>query len=78
MIPESQGSISDDAGEHAARHLSQYGGLKEVQAHLRHARATTTLDIYIKEIPAAVRTAVEKLDAILTSGDQDSEDNDVK
>jgi integrase len=41
-------------------HLSQYGGVKEVQAHLRHARATTTLDIYIQEIPAAVPAAVEK------------------
>ncbi len=55
-------------------HLSQYGGVKEVQAHLRHARATTTLDIYIQEIPAAVRTAVEKLDAILTNADQTSDD----
>ncbi|MDQ2777533.1 MAG: tyrosine-type recombinase/integrase [Acidobacteriota bacterium] len=48
-----------------ATHLSQYGGIKEVQAHLRHARATTTLDIYIQEIPVAVRQAVEKLDEIL-------------
>ncbi len=55
-------------------HLSQYGGVKEVQAHLRHARATTTLDIYIQEIPAAVRAAVEKLDAILTNADQTSDD----
>ncbi|MFL6449058.1 MAG: tyrosine-type recombinase/integrase [Bryobacteraceae bacterium] len=53
-------------------HLSQYGGVKEVQAHLRHARATTTLDIYIQEIPAAVRSAVEKLDSILTSSDDNS------
>lgn len=48
-------------------HLSQHGGVKEVQAHLRHARATTTLDIYIQEIPASVRTAVEKLDETLAS-----------
>jgi integrase len=46
-------------------HLSQHAGVKEVQAHLRHARATTTLDIYIQEIPEAVRTAVEKLDKAL-------------
>jgi integrase len=53
-------------------HLSQHGGVKEVQAHLRHARATTTLDIYIQEIPASVRKAVEKLDAVLinTTADQ--------
>lgn len=59
-------------------HLSQYGGVKEVQAHLRHARATTTLDIYVQEIPAAVRTAVEKLDAILTNFEDHSGDDEVK
>ena len=34
-------------------------GVKEVQAHLRHSRATTTLEVYIQEIPEAVRQAVE-------------------
>jgi integrase len=57
-----------------ATHLSQYGGVKEVQAHLRHARATTTLDIYIQEIPVAVRDAVEKLDAILAGVPTETED----
>ncbi len=47
--------------------MSQYGGVKEVQAHLRYARATTTLDISIQEIPASVRIAVEKLDETLAS-----------
>jgi integrase len=50
-----------------ATHLSQFGGIKEVQAHLRHARATTTLDIYIQEIPKAVRDAVESLDAAVAN-----------
>jgi integrase len=44
-----------------ATHLSQYGGVKEAQAHLRHSRATTTLEVYIQEIPDAVRRAVEEL-----------------
>jgi integrase len=57
-----------------ATHLSQYGGVKEVQAHLRHARATTTLDIYILEIPLSVREAVEKLDGILASAPTKLED----
>ena len=48
-----------------ATHLSQHGGIKEVQAHLRHSRATTTLDVYIQEIPKAVRDAVERLDAAM-------------
>jgi integrase len=50
-----------------ATHLSQHGGIKEVQAHLRHARATTTLDVYIQEIPRAVREAVESLDAAVAN-----------
>jgi integrase len=45
--------------------LSQHGGAKEVQAHLRHSRATTTLEAYIQEVPEAVRNAVERLDAVL-------------
>jgi integrase len=45
--------------------LSQHGGVKEVQAHLRHSRATTTLEVYIQEVPEAVRNAVERLDAVL-------------
>ena len=50
-----------------ATHLSRYDGVKEVQAHLRHSRATTTLDFYIQEILDAVRRAVEELDTVLTS-----------
>jgi hypothetical protein len=46
-----------------------------VQAHLRHSRATTTLEVYIQEIPDAVRRAVEELDALLTSSEtQDDEE----
>jgi integrase len=58
-----------------ATHLSQYGGVKEVQAHLRHSRATTTLEVYIQEIPEAVRQAVEDLDAALTISDVDDDQN---
>jgi integrase len=57
-----------------ATHLSQYGGVKEVQAHLRHSRATTTLEVYIQEIPDAVRQAVEDLDSALTISDEEKED----
>jgi integrase len=46
-------------------HLIKHGSVKEVQAHLRHSRATTTLDLYIQEIPKAVRDAVESLDSSL-------------
>ena len=47
-----------------ATHLSKHGNIKEVQAHLRHSRATTTLDVYVQEIPEAVRQAVEGLDSV--------------
>ena len=57
-----------------ATHLSQYGGVKEVQAHLRHSRATTTLEVYIQEIPDAVRQAVEDLDAALISSGEEKKD----
>jgi len=49
-------------------------GVKEVQAHLRHSRATTTLDVYIQEIPDAVRSAVERLDAMLTTPPRNEEE----
>lgn len=32
--------------------------MKDVQAHLRHASITTTGNIYVQEIPASVRSAV--------------------
>lgn len=37
------------------------GSIKDAQAHLRHANATTTLQIYTKAIPDSVRAAVEEL-----------------
>lgn len=38
---------------------------KDIQAHLRHAQASTTMDIYVQEIPASVRRSVEGLDRAL-------------
>lgn len=40
----------------------RHGNLKDIQAHLRHARATTTLEVYVQAVPASVRAAVESLD----------------
>jgi len=42
-------------------YLQQHGNIKVAQEHLRHARATTTLGIYTKEIPESVKRAVESL-----------------
>lgn len=49
-----------------ATYLQSHGTVKDVQAHLRHASATTTLGVYVQEIPASVRAAVEALDAALS------------
>ncbi len=61
-----------------ATHLSKHGGIKEVQAHLRHSRATTTLDVYIQEIPESVREAVESLDLVFADAKTKTEDNKTK
>jgi integrase len=60
-----------------ATHLSKHGSVKEVQAHLRHSRATTTLEVYIQEIPEAVRAAVESLDSVLANSNQDEPEEQV-
>lgn len=52
-----------------ATYLQKSGGVKDVQAHLRHAQASTTLGVYVQEIPESVRAAVESLDCLL-SGQQ--------
>jgi hypothetical protein len=58
-------SNSDGLSAHLATYLSWHGNIKEVQAHLRPARAITTLDVYVQEIPQEVWAAVEVLDAYL-------------
>ncbi|MCC6591634.1 MAG: site-specific integrase [Bryobacterales bacterium] len=49
-----------------ATYMQKHGTVKDVQAHLRHASATTTVGVYMKEIPASVRAAVEELDRVLS------------
>ena len=48
-------------------YMAQLTTVKDVQAHLRHATAKTTLDHYIKSVPESVRVAVESLDSLLKS-----------
>jgi integrase len=38
--------------------MQKHGSMKDVQARLRHASITTTGNIYVQEIPASVRSAV--------------------
>ena len=46
-------------------YMAQLTTVKDVQAHLRHSSAKTTLEHYIKSVPASVRDAVESLDHLL-------------
>ena len=43
-------------------YMAQITSVKDVQAHLRHTNAKTTLEHYIKSVPESVRVAVESLD----------------
>ncbi|HEU0122644.1 MAG TPA: tyrosine-type recombinase/integrase [Bryobacteraceae bacterium] len=53
--------------------LNAVGNIKDVQAHLRHAQASTTLGIYVKAIPESVRDAVERLGANFRPAARDCE-----
>jgi integrase len=48
-------------------YMAQLTTVKDVQAHLRHSTAKTTLEHYIKSVPESVRVAVESLDHLLKS-----------
>lgn len=50
-----------------ATHMQHKGSVKDIQAHLRHARPDVTAAVYMQEIPATVRAAVEDLDSTLRS-----------
>ena len=51
-----------------ATYMQKHGTVKDVQSHLRHASATTTVGLYMKEIPVSVRAAVAELDKALCAG----------
>jgi len=48
-------------------YMAQLTTVKDVQSHLRHSSPKTTLEHYIKSVPASVRAAVESLDHMLKS-----------
>lgn len=41
--------------------MQKHGNVKDIQSHLRHAQASTTLGVYIQEIPESVKGAVHSL-----------------
>ncbi|MCX6608516.1 MAG: tyrosine-type recombinase/integrase [Acidobacteria bacterium] len=52
------------------------GDIKDIQAHLRHSRPEITAEVYVQEIPANVRAAVEKLAETLAAGNAEGAGND--
>jgi hypothetical protein len=53
--------------------MAQITNVKDVQPHLRHTNAKTTLEHYIKSVPESVRIAVESLDQLLRKKPSGSE-----
>jgi integrase len=49
-----------------ATHMQHEGSVKDIQAHLRHAKPNMTANVYMQEIPASVQAAVESLDRKLS------------
>jgi integrase len=49
-----------------ATHFQRYGSPKDAQTQMRHSKLEMT-GWYMKEIPASVRAAVEKMDADLSA-----------
>lgn len=45
-----------------ATHMQGIGSVKDVQSHLRHSTPAMTIGVYMQQIPASVRAAVEALD----------------
>ncbi len=48
-----------------ATHAQKMGSLKDIQAHLRHAKADTTANEYMQELPESVKQMVGSVYTIL-------------
>jgi integrase len=53
--------------------MQNHGNVKDIQAHMRHAQASTTLGVYIQQIPESVQNAVHSLYRELFGAGQGSE-----
>ncbi|MGC9159786.1 MAG: tyrosine-type recombinase/integrase, partial [Terracidiphilus sp.] len=58
--------------------MQKHGTMKDVQAHLRHASITTTGNIYVQEIPASVRSAVNATTREILGIGQNGEEQDLQ
>ena len=51
-----------------ATQAQSMGSVKDIQAHLRHAKADTTANEYMQELPESVKQMVGSVYAMLTKG----------
>jgi integrase len=56
-----------------ATQAQSMGSVKDIQAHLRHAKADTTANEYMQELPQSVKRMVGEVYAMLTKGGESQE-----
>ena len=56
-----------------ATQAQSMGSVKDTQAHLRHAKADTTANEYMQELPESVKRMVVEVYAMLTKGGESQE-----
>jgi integrase len=56
-----------------ATQAQSMGSVKDIQAHLRHAKADTTANEYMQELPESVKRMVREVYAMLTKGGKSQE-----
>lgn len=56
-----------------ATQAQSMGSVKDIQAHLRHAKADTTANQYMQELPESVKRMVGEVYAMLTKGGESRE-----
>ena len=56
-----------------ATQAQSMGSVKDIQAHLRHAKADTTANEYMQELPESVKRMVGEVYAMLTKGGESQE-----
>ena len=56
-----------------ATQAQNMGSVKDIQAHLRHARPDTTANEYMQALPASVQQMVGSVYSMLTKGEDEKE-----
>lgn len=59
-----------------ATQAKNMGSVKDIQAHLRHARPDTTANEYMQALPASVQQMVGSIYLILTKGEDEKQSHE--